>query len=399
MVTNLIQILTNRLIAIFTLSLILSACSDGSSSGELPPESGYQYQKPLQFNDGWSTASLLDYNISTQNIEVLVANIIDQKAGYRYIDSIAISHKGTLVLDENFRTSLDFADDWANNRDLDLHVINSVTKSVTSALIGIAIDQGYIESVEVPVHDYFQHKLPIANWDSDKANVRLHDWLSMRHGYEWDEWDVSYLEPANLNSQMIAADDPIQFLLDRPMATEPGTHFAYSTGVSFALGRILQLATGDRVHRFLERELLTPLQITDYDFWQLDSQLHTGSALYLKTRDMAKFGQLYLNRGVWNGQQIISESWVETSTQQRLDLNTSGTAGYGYQWWMTQYQVGESVFSSYYADGFGGQYIFIVPELELVIAMTGSAYEYEQTKERNIRKILEQELLTLFIDT
>ena len=377
--------------------VILIACSSSSDSPSEQPAEPYAYAPPETKNDGWQVSDLNQLNIDPTRIETLIDNINNQRAGFLHIDSLVIAYNGELVFEQQLRDSLDIADSWAGNTDIDLHVINSVTKSVNSVLLGIAIDQQHISSVDERVHDYFQHKLPIANWTDNKQSITIENWLNMRAGYEWDEWNVNYLNPENLNAQMNSADDPIQFLLDRPMATTPGSTFAYSTGISYGLGRIIQLASGQSVNNYLVENLLSPLDITKYDYWQLDNQYHSGSALYLTTRDMAKFGQLFLDGGVWNGVRIVSEEWVNASIQQRVDLNDAGTVGYGFQWWMGQFTASGQVYSTYYADGFGGQYIFVFPDLDLVIAMTGSAYKDGQPEERSIRSILEQCILPSFV--
>ncbi|MCW8878005.1 MAG: beta-lactamase family protein [Kangiellaceae bacterium] len=367
--------------------------SDNAPQQQLPT---YQYSPPEDLGDGWQVGDLNAKGIDPASLETLINNIQNNAAGYLYIDSIAIAKNGELLLNHRTRTSLDQADGWANNQNIELHVLNSVTKSFTSALIGIAIDRGEIDGVNVLVHDYFQHKLPISNWTESKSNITLENWLNMRSGYEWDEWNVNYLDSNNLNMQMNNSSDPIQFLLDRPMTTEPGTTFAYSTGITFGLGRIIQLASGLSVANYLDTYLLTPLNISQFDYWSLDGQLHTGSALYLTTRDMIKFGQLYLDDGVWNGQRIISESWVNQSTQLRVQLSETG--GYGYQWWMTQFDVNGQSYATYYANGFGGQYIFVFPELDLVVGLTGRAYADGQGEGRDIRGIMENDILPSFIN-
>lgn len=386
-------------ITLLTGIILLSSCGGGSGSSPVsdPPPAPveYSYQQPADINDGWTTAHLDSIGADPQAFETLINNINLGADGYRFIDSVAVVKNNTLVFYEQLRTELDFADDWANNTRVDLHVINSVTKSVTSALVGIAIDQGYIAGVDVPVHDFFPHKQPIANWNEAKASISLEDWLTMRSGYDWYEWDISYLESSNLNSRMNDSSDPIQFLLDRPMIAEPGTDFAYSTGISFGLGRIVQLAALTRFDRFMERNLFDPLGIEHYTFWSLDNQLHTGSALYLSTRDMAKFGQLYLDGGVWQGQRIVSEAWVDASTQMRYD---NGNWGYGYQWWMRNYEVDGQSYHTFYADGFGGQYIFVFPELDAVVVFTGDAYRDGEPQQRDISAILEQHILPELID-
>jgi len=387
-----------QLIFIPLIFALFSGCGGGgneSSPSVQETFENYSYQQPSALNDGWETGHLNDFSVDTAPYETLVKNIVDAKNGYRHIDSVMVIKSGKVIFDESFRTELDMADDWANNKDLNLHILNSVTKSFTSSLIGIAIEQGYIEGVDVKVHDYFQHKLPVANWTDEKANISLKNWLTMRHGYLWDEWNVSYLESSNVNSQMNNAADPINYLLSRPMETLPGETFAYSTGVSFGIGRLLEHATGQSVTSFMKENLFVPLGIEKYTYWSLDGQLHTGSALYLSPRDMAKFGQLFLNNGLWNGQQIISESWIEESTRRYHD---NGNWGYGYQWWSTSFDVNGQQVDSYYADGFGGQYIFVIPALDAVVIFTGRAYQDGEIEEYRAYSIMQNEILPSLIN-
>ncbi len=378
-------------IALFVL-IFLSACGSSSSdnSTSSPQPAVYRYQQPEILNDGWIVSDASSLSINTSILESVVQNIIDGQEDFRYIDALVIIKNGQLLLDERFKSALDFTDDWSGNQDLNLHILNSVTKSFTSTLVGIAIDQQLIPDVDVFVHDYFPDKFPVQNWNETKANITLKNWLTMRHGYLWDEWNISYLEPANLNSQMNNAADPMQFLLDRPMETTPGTTFAYSTGVSYGIGKIVQKSSGMNIHEFMEQYLFTPLQITDYDYWALDGQIHTGSALYLSIRDMAKLGQLFLDKGLWNGTRVVSEAWVDEATQRYVD---NGNWGYGYQWWMRRFQVNGQSLDCYYADGFGGQYIFVFPEINAIIAFHGDAYTDEEKEHRNVTRIMVDFLL------
>lgn len=392
-----IKCIGNSVLLIFSIpGFVACSTSTSTSNNDVNSNGPYTYTIPQANGDGWQTNDLNQLGLDPTAIERLIVNIDNEAAGFLHIDSLVIAYNGALVFEQQLRESLDVADSWANNTDTDLHVINSATKTFTSALIGIAIDQQIISSVDVKVHDYFQHKLPIAHWGDEKQSITIENWLNMRSGYEWDEWSVNYLDSSNLNSQMNNAADPVQFLLDQPMATNPGSTFAYSTGVSYGLGRIIQLASGTTLNNFLRDNLLSPLNISEYDYWALDEQLHSGSALYLKTRDMAKFGQLYLDGGQWNGQRVISEEWVRASIQQRVDFDASGSSGYGYQWWMDTFLSGERIVNSYYAEGFGGQFIYVFPELNLVIAMTGSAYDDGQEEQRSIRSILEKTILPTF---
>ena len=259
----------------------------GSSSGsDTAEQAAYVYQKPVNLNDGWQVDHVANQGVDEIILTELVNNIQDNLDQFRYIDAVLVAKNGYLLLNEQFKTELDFTDGWANNSNIDLHILNSVSKSFTSTLVGIAIDQQLITDTNVLVHDYFQHKHPIAEWSESKANITLQNWLTMQHGYEWDEWDVSYFDANNLNAQMNNSVDPMQFLLDRPMVETPGNVFSYSTGVSFALGRLVERASGQSLVSFMENNLLTPLSIDNYTYWSLDNTPHMGSALYLSTRDL-----------------------------------------------------------------------------------------------------------------
>jgi CubicO group peptidase (beta-lactamase class C family) len=385
-----VQITRSWLMVALTALLLSCGGSGGSGDGAGNPRVAYTYRQPAAIGDGWRVAHGRDVGVDVAPLETLVNNIREDAQDFRFIDSVFVAKDGRLVLDEQFRTGLDFTDEWAGNRNVNLHVLNSVTKSFTSTLIGIAIDQGQIPGVQVPVHDYFQQKFPIAEWSAAKAGITLQDWLTMRHGYDWNEWSSSYFDAGNINARMIAAADPVQFLLDRPLASTPGEVFAYSTGVSYGLGRLLQQASGQDVANYLRDNLLTPLDIRDFTYWNTDGQLQSGSGLYLATRDMAKLGQLFLDGGVWNGTRVVSQSWVTEATVRRVELNGRG---YGYQWWMREYTVGGNSYQTFYADGLGGQYIFVFPELNTVVAFTGSVYEDGQAPQRNFTRVIEEFIL------
>ena len=391
---------TNYLIklAFCCLALSLVACGGGSDSSSEPdpePIQEYVYRIPAELNDGWSVADAESLGVSKTQLETIVRSINNNIQDFKYIDALAVIKDGQLILDEEFKTDLDFTDDWSNNSEIDLHVLNSVTKSYVSTLVGIAIDQGLIESVDVLVHDYFPEYQPVANWDDRKANVTLRNWLTMRHGYDWDEWSTSYFDSANDNYQMNNYPIPVKFLLDRPLVVDPGTDFNYSTGVSYAIGRIVQKATGMNIHTYMFENLFVPLDIDRYTYWSLDGQIHMGSALYLTNRDMAKLGQLFLDQGQWNGRQIISPEWVAESTAEIV--NEDGFR-YGYQWWLTTYTSRLQNFEAYFASGLGGQYIFVFPQLNAVVAFHGAAYTDIERSGRNVRRILEDFILPELID-
>lgn len=399
-------------------SLSLSGCGGGrgSENGSNVPAfteppvtvapTNYTYQSPLSIADGWQINDAATVGIDTTQIETVINKILDNEIGFRRIDGVAIAKDGELILDHRIRQSLDFADGWASNQDIDLHVVNSVTKSIMSLAMGVALEQGLIANTQALVHDYLTVNSPIANWNQSKASITLQDFLTMRHGYQWNEWDVNYLNSVNQNAQMNNAEQPLQFLLDLPLATEPGTTFAYSTGVSYALGLMIANVSGDSLFEFMNTNLFQPMNISKTDFWSLNGELHAGSALYLTQRDMTKFGQLVLDGGLWNGQQIVSQHWIEESTSEHVLLDENFNVTYGYQWWAADYPVSSDnsvsednvqTLRGISARGFGGQLIYAFPEIEVVIVFTGHRYEDGQENETNIRMIMTDFLLPILL--
>ncbi|HPS13260.1 MAG TPA: serine hydrolase, partial [Prolixibacteraceae bacterium] len=250
----------------------------------------------------------------------------------------------------------------------------SVTKSFTSSLIGICIQKGYIGSVNAKVLDFFpQYQGAIANFDTLKAKITVADLLTMRAGFSWDEWSIPYSNPDNLIFKMTNSSDWVKFVLDRPMAYSPGTHFAYSSGVSNVLSAIITETTGKSANDFAEETLFNCLGITNFSWDNSASNVSVGGwGLSLRPVDMVKFGQLFLHKGKWNNEQVLPESWVEESTQIHCQANK--WCDYGYQWW----RYGEAMKTSgalpttdiYFASGRGEQYIWVLPSYNAVVVCT-----------------------------
>lgn len=240
--------------------------------------------------------------------------------------------------------------------------LQSTSKSITSALMGIAIDKGYIEGVDTPISTYFPQVLESNNENLKQItiwNLLTHTTgLNVSDTANWDEW--------------LASDNWVDYVLNRPSSSRPGTVFNYFTGNTHLLSAIIQQATGQTAYDFGVEHLFSKL---DMDSVQCGADPQgisdSGNGFAMNVYDMAKFGQLYLNKGVWEGEQIISPEWVEQSTTLQFD-RSSGSADYGYQWWVRTF--GDQNYPAYFAQGHFGQYIFVVPDLELVVVMT-SHYE------------------------
>jgi CubicO group peptidase (beta-lactamase class C family) len=241
--------------------------------------------------------------------------------------------------------------------------VKSVTKSVLSALVGLAIQTGDINSLKDRLGDFFPDQFTSAD-DPRKREITVHDLLRMRSGIEWVEW-------SGCTQHMTASRDWIRFVLDQPLEVPPGERHSYSTGDTQLLSGVLTKATGMSALDFADMYLFGPLGITNRS-WASDPQGYTvgGSELTITPRDMAKFGYLYLNEGLWDGDQVIPVAWVRESTaQQSLANAADGTRpeiGYGYLWWLRT----QGGYQSAMAVGFGGQFIYVIPDLDLVVVMT-----------------------------
>jgi CubicO group peptidase (beta-lactamase class C family) len=232
--------------------------------------------------------------------------------------------------------------------------IYSCTKSFTSTLVGIAFDQGLIEGVKPTLHSFFPDRT-FKNMDARKQAITLENVLTMTTGLAWVEGDPSY-------QKLYTTQDWAGYMLDLPMAADPGTLFSYCSGCSHLLSTIVQTKTGNTAG-FARKHLFDLLGIQGYT-WDTDSQGIPigGWGLNLTPREMAKLGYLFLHNGQWEGRQIISSAWVQAATQKHT--GTDGNLGYGYQWWTYP------KYGAYAALGRYGQTIFVIPNVNLVIVTT-----------------------------
>lgn len=295
----------------------------------------------------WQHDTLDNHNINASAINS-VHDTIDS-----YPINAEVIVKDGVIVDEYYKDGYDQNSVFS---------LQSTSKSVTSALIGIAIDKGYIPSVNVPIATYFPQILDSGS--EYKSQITIWNLLTHTTGLNasdtanWSEW--------------LASDNWVDYVLERPATSRPGTVFSYFTGNTHLLSAILQQATGKTAYEFGKEYLFDPL---DMDSVQCSTDPQGisdgGNGFAMNVYDMAKLGELYLNNGNWNGEQIISEQWINDSTTLQFD-RSSGSADYGYQWWVRTF--GENAYPAYFAQGHYGQYIFVVPDLNLVVAIT-SHYE------------------------
>jgi CubicO group peptidase (beta-lactamase class C family) len=253
------------------------------------------------------------------------------------------------------------------------HDIQSVGRSLTATLIGIAIDQGYIDGVDHRILDFFPERT-VANPDERKQAMTLEDFLTMRTGFQWQEVEGAF-------ESMRESPDWTQYILDMPMAESPGTRWNYCSICSHLFSGILAKTTGMNPYDFAEQNLFEPLGISDVVWIKDPAGLPLGAGGFeLTPRDMAKLGYLYLRHGEWDGQQIVSFEWVEKATYSHVDVTMNEHLGYGYHWITVPSMEG------YAALGGGGQTILVVPKHDLVIVTTAWT-------EESIFELIEQYIL------
>ncbi len=296
----------------------------------------------------WQTSSPEKQGMDSSTLVDLLNYIKEQDLG---VDNLLIIRNGVIILEVYY---------YPYTRD-QKHILNSCTKSFVSALVGIAIDKGYIPSIHSKVLDYFpEYKLP--DHDQRRQAITVEHLLTMTSGIDWPQYG-----PENINTKMTQSNgDWVKFILERPMAAVPGSQVNYSNGDAHLLSAIIQKATGETTFDFGWEYLFQRLGISDVR-WDYDPKgISIGSAtMYLTPRDMAKLGYLYLSGGVWEGERIISANWVQASVQSHTKMPiTDGYADYGYYWWVYP-DLG-----MYEAWGGAGQRIAVFPELNIITVIT-----------------------------
>lgn len=362
------------------------------------PTYAWPYRHLSKLNDNG-----LDYKFShlqyyLNKISEKFTEDIESGKGYSsifgYFDSVLVAHQGHIVYEyyKNYEGKFGTKQTW------------SLTKSFVSAIVGIAIGEGYI-SLDDKILDYFTD-IKINNIDERKEAMTIRDVLTMQSGLKWDE-DTS---TRNIRND----ENPIQVLLSVPMECDPGTQFSYNTSSSSILTTIIQKVTGKTTYEYAKEKIFDKIGIMSAE-WETDNQgVNTGGfGLSMTSEDLLRFGYLYLHNGIWDGKQIIPAEWVKESTKTQVDLMTNGSkkaeefkdsGSYGYHWWTPsgEYDItvksdsilmsgdrnesGELVYNySYFnnntefkdgdlfrATGFAGQYIYVIPKYDVVVVITGA---------------------------
>ncbi len=248
-----------------------------------------------------------------------------------------------------------------------VQTINSCTKSIISALIGILIDKGLIKSVHTSITEFFGD---IVNnlLDERLKNITIYHLLTMTPGFDWPEFGAW-----NCFAPMVYSSDIIKFILKRPIVTEPGHGMNYNSGCSHLLSAIISKITGVTADEYAREHLFKHIEISK-SVWHERQGISLGAdGLRITSMDMLRFGSLYLNKGFWKGKQIISSEWIEESTAPRYKTYKQ-IGSYAYHWWVSSFENADINVEYYFALGYGGQYIIVVPKFEMVVVFTSRIY-------------------------
>ena len=320
----------------------------------------YAYRVPDKTTDSWATAALGEVDVDSEKISHLIRDILNRK--FKNIDSVLLVKNGKLILEEYFG-------EYSRNK---LHELHSVSKSITSILVGIAIDKQMIPNVGTKVYAFFpEHKG--THWIDEKYDISLKHILIMSAGIAWDERTKSLNDKDNDIIGLLLSDNWIKYVLNKKVVEPPGLRWNYSGGLNILLGEIIKNSSGLYADKFADQYLFGPLGIVNYTWHRhSDGTINTQGGLSLTPRDMAKIGYLLLKDGNWKGRQIISKEWIDESTKGHIDI---GSYDYGYQWYRGGIEANRREVEAYWAWGRGGQFIFVFSALELVAVFTSNPYD------------------------
>ncbi len=371
------------------------ACGGGpTANDELTP---YEYEIPTETSDGWATASLADVGLDQERFVHLVDVIRD--GIYANVHGVVIIKNDRLVFEEYFdgqafeaAVGNQIIGPWTSYTREHHHNLASVTKSVTSTILGIAIDKGFVSGVDAAVYDFFPEHADLRD-EARKDSITLHHLLTMTSGLDWDEQTYGYGDSRNDINALFSQGDPVRYILAKPMADSPGERWLYNGGGTNILGQVVRQASGQTLEAFAAEHLFNPLGVATPRWVRLAGPVTYASGdLKIRPRDMAKIGYLFINGGEWNGQQVISPEWIAEAVE-----NREGTRdprwGYGYQWWIFDYPANGRTYHSFGARGWGGQVITMFPELDMVVVLTGGNYLTPDPTDAIIRQFVLDALL------
>ncbi len=307
---------------------------------------------PEQLNDGWVVATPAEVCIAAESLDKAYDAVADESRYFNALSLLVLRH-GKLVFETYVRSAAD--------RDR-RHPIQSATKCITSLATGVAMKHGLPANVDTAIYAFFPDKFDTV---AAKRRITLRHLLTMRSGIDIpnNKFAVDVFTGRDI--------DELAYILGKPLFAEPGAEYVYRDCDPHLVSCVIQHATGQTEEELMRDNVFEPLGITDY-YWEKtrEGYTHGPTSLHLRPRDMARIGQLVLQRGQWQGEQLIDTAWIDTSTSPRTTLppDYPPELGYGYYWWILP------ALNGFTAEGHGGQFICVIPDKDLVIAMTSLSY-------------------------
>jgi CubicO group peptidase (beta-lactamase class C family) len=331
------------------------------------------YEIPPAIDDGWATESLDRVGIDRARLETMTGWVRATPA--LNVHAVLIERDGRLVYEEYFSGTDERrgrpAGVVAFTREMK-HDIRSVTKSVISALVGIAAASGAIRSLDTPLLDYFPEYSDLQV--PERRQLTIRHALTMSGGFDWNE-NMSYADPKNDETAMDRSADPLRYVLDRRLIAMPGTSWHYNGGTTQVVAAIVQRATKQPLVDYTRATLFAPLGITDFEWLgRLAGLPSAASGLRLRPRDLAKFGSLYIHDGQWNGHQVVPRGWIDESTRRQIAFPGQKGRGYGYLWWYTCYSTRSGAVEVPTAVGNGMQRVFVLRAQRTVVTVLSGRY-------------------------
>ncbi|MEO6444104.1 MAG: serine hydrolase [Gemmatimonadaceae bacterium] len=359
--------------------LLMALSVFGLAACRAPGETTPGDQAPVTLGDGWRTVPAESLGVDPSRLGALTKSV--RAWPELGVHAILIERSGRLIYEQYFDG---FDQRWGKPIGLvhmtagTLHDLRSVTKSVVSALAGIALGEGAFKSLDQPVVEWFP-EYPELN-TPDRKRVTLAHVLAMTSGLEWNEV-VSYDDPRNDEIRMTNDPQPLRFALSRTVAHAPDAEFTYNGGMTQVMAAVIERATKTPIEDYARAKLFVPLGIDSVEWvGELAGMPAAASGLRMKARDLAKFGSLYLHDGKWNGQQVLPAGWAPTSTRRHFRFaaedgeDKGGEFGYGYFWWYSCYPTNAGLIEARTAIGNGQQRIFVLPGLDMVVTILAGRY-------------------------
>jgi len=328
----------------------------------------YAYAAPDDLGDGWTTAAADPDRLDVALLEEGIRAIM--RGEYPEMHSILIAQDGDLVF-EHYFPGTNGDGEWVDFGPSTLHTLQCATKSLTGIAVGMAIDQGHIPGVEASVLSWYpEYDEPDR---AEKEEITLRHLLTNTAGLEWNEWYVSVYSRKNDLNRHYRSRRPYDFLLEKPLATKPGAQFNYNTAIGNLIGDVVERATGQPFYEYMAENLFEPIGIRDVEWIDQRPELVcSGAGLWLRPRDLLRFGQFVMQGGTWKGRQLVSIEWIEESVKP-VSYVPAGDTWYGFLWWRPNgfHPSGNDDNRPWLAGGEGGQWLCIYPDLELIAVTTG----------------------------